>query len=42
MLEDAGILEARSVLLTTNDDAMNIYLAVSAAASTGDSGSLAG
>jgi Trk K+ transport system NAD-binding subunit len=28
VLEDAGILEARSVLLTTNDDAMNIYLAV--------------
>jgi Trk K+ transport system NAD-binding subunit len=28
VLERAGILEARSVLLTTNDDAMNIYLAV--------------
>ena len=25
---NAGILEAASVLLTTNDDAMNIYLAV--------------
>ena len=28
VLEAAGILEAASVLLTTNDDAMNIYLAV--------------
>ena len=28
VLERAGILAARSVLLTTNDDAMNIYLAV--------------
>ena len=28
VLERAGILEARSVLLTTNEDAMNIYLAV--------------
>ncbi len=28
MLERAGILDARSVVLTTNDDAMNIYLAV--------------
>jgi Trk K+ transport system NAD-binding subunit len=28
LLTRAGILEARSVLLTTNDDAMNIYLAV--------------
>ena len=28
VLEEAGILEARTVLLTTNDDAMNIYLAV--------------
>ena len=28
VLERAGILEARSVLLSTNDDAMNIYLAV--------------
>ena len=28
LLERAGILAARSVLLTTNDDAMNIYLAV--------------
>ena len=28
LLERAGILRARSVLLTTNDDAMNIYLAV--------------
>jgi voltage-gated potassium channel len=28
LLEQAGILTARSVLLTTNDDAMNIYLAV--------------
>jgi voltage-gated potassium channel len=28
LLERAGILEARSVLLTTNEDAMNIYLAV--------------
>jgi voltage-gated potassium channel len=28
LLERAGILSARSVLLTTNDDAMNIYLAV--------------
>ena len=28
VLEGAGILQARSVLLTTNDDAMNIYLAV--------------
>jgi voltage-gated potassium channel len=28
VLERAGILEAASVLLTTNDDAMNIYLAV--------------
>jgi Trk K+ transport system NAD-binding subunit len=28
LLERAGILEARSVVLTTNDDAMNIYLAV--------------
>ena len=28
LLERAGILHARSVLLTTNDDAMNIYLAV--------------
>jgi voltage-gated potassium channel len=28
VLERAGILEARSVLLTTNDDAMNVYLAV--------------
>jgi voltage-gated potassium channel len=28
VLERAGILEARSVVLTTNDDAMNIYLAV--------------
>lgn len=27
-LERAGILDARSVVLTTNDDAMNIYLAV--------------
>jgi voltage-gated potassium channel len=28
VLEKAGIREARSVLLTTNEDAMNIYLAV--------------
>jgi Trk K+ transport system NAD-binding subunit len=28
LLERAGILTARSLLLTTNDDAMNIYLAV--------------
>jgi Trk K+ transport system NAD-binding subunit len=28
LLERAGILAARSVLLTTNDDAVNIYLAV--------------
>ena len=28
LLERAGILKARSVLLTTNDDAVNIYLAV--------------
>jgi Trk K+ transport system NAD-binding subunit len=28
LLERGGILDARSVLLTTNDDAMNIYLAV--------------
>jgi Trk K+ transport system NAD-binding subunit len=28
LLERAGILEARSVVLTTNDDAMNIYLAL--------------
>ena len=28
LLERAGILNARSVVLTTNDDAMNIYLAV--------------
>ena len=28
LLERAGILDARSVLLTTNEDAMNIYLAV--------------
>jgi Trk K+ transport system NAD-binding subunit len=28
VLERAGILEARSVVLTTNDDAMNIYLTV--------------
>ena len=28
LLRRAGILQARSVLLTTNDDAMNIYLAV--------------
>ena len=28
VLEEAGILEARSVVLTTNDDAMNIYLTV--------------
>jgi len=28
LLDRAGISEARSVLLTTNDDAMNIYLAV--------------
>jgi voltage-gated potassium channel len=28
VLEQAGILAARSVLLTTNDDAMNVYLAV--------------
>jgi voltage-gated potassium channel len=28
LLERAGILDARSVVLTTNDDAMNIYLAV--------------
>ena len=28
LLERAGILEARSVVLTTNEDAMNIYLAV--------------
>jgi voltage-gated potassium channel len=28
VLERAGILTARSVLLTTNDDAMNVYLAV--------------
>lgn len=28
VLERAGILEARSLVLTTNDDAMNIYLAV--------------
>jgi Trk K+ transport system NAD-binding subunit len=28
LLERAGIHDARSVLLTTNDDAMNIYLAV--------------
>ena len=28
VMERAGILEARSVLLTTNEDAMNIYLAV--------------
>jgi Trk K+ transport system NAD-binding subunit len=28
LLEAAGILDARSLLLTTNEDAMNIYLAV--------------
>lgn len=28
LLEEAGILEAPSVILTTNDDAMNIYLTV--------------
>jgi Trk K+ transport system NAD-binding subunit len=28
LLERAGILQARSVVLTTNDDAMNIYLAL--------------
>jgi Trk K+ transport system NAD-binding subunit len=28
LLDQAGILTARSLLLTTNDDAMNIYLAV--------------
>jgi Trk K+ transport system NAD-binding subunit len=28
VLERAGLLDARSVVLTTNDDAMNIYLAV--------------
>jgi Trk K+ transport system NAD-binding subunit len=28
LLERAGVLQARSVLLTTNDDAVNIYLAV--------------
>jgi len=28
LLRRAGIMQARSVLLTTNDDAMNIYLAV--------------
>jgi Trk K+ transport system NAD-binding subunit len=28
LLRRAGIMDARSVLLTTNDDAMNIYLAV--------------
>jgi Trk K+ transport system NAD-binding subunit len=28
LLERSGILQARSVLLTTNDDAVNIYLAV--------------
>jgi Trk K+ transport system NAD-binding subunit len=28
VLERAGILDARSVVLTTNDDAMNIYLAL--------------
>src|SRR5688572_21427602 len=28
VLEEAGILKVRSVVLTTNDDAMNIYLAV--------------
>ncbi len=28
LLDRAGILQARSVLLTTNDDAVNIYLAV--------------
>jgi Trk K+ transport system NAD-binding subunit len=28
LLDQAGILAARSLLLTTNDDAMNIYLAV--------------
>jgi voltage-gated potassium channel len=28
VLQRAGILDARSVVLTTNDDAMNIYLAV--------------
>ncbi len=28
LLEDAGILEAPAVLLTTNDDAMNVFLAV--------------
>jgi Trk K+ transport system NAD-binding subunit len=28
LLEQAGILDAQSVVLTTNDDAMNIYLAV--------------
>ena len=28
VLERAGVLNARSVVLTTNDDAMNIYLAV--------------
>ena len=28
LLERAGIYERRSVLLTTNDDALNIYLAV--------------
>ena len=28
LLERAGILDARSVVLTTNEDAMNIYLAV--------------
>ena len=32
VLERAGILDAPSVVLTTNDDAMNIYLAVTAAA----------
>jgi Trk K+ transport system NAD-binding subunit len=28
VLEEAGIMEAPSVLLTTHDDAMNVYLAV--------------
>jgi Trk K+ transport system NAD-binding subunit len=28
LLESAGLLDARSVVLTTNDDAMNIYLSI--------------
>ena len=28
LLDRAGIFDARSVVLTTNDDAVNIYLAV--------------